>query len=94
MQLAVSTMLIGVLSGLHRGTTWETPDFGGFQASWKLVLWLEAFPTASGIPGGRSAAVFTNLAVIIPTVANSNANILAFNLLDSKEGLPWLTPLL
>ncbi len=41
---------------------------GGFQASWKPVLWLEAFPTASGIPGSRSAAVFTNLAVIIPTV--------------------------
>ncbi|MFC6259385.1 hypothetical protein, partial [Levilactobacillus fujinensis] len=49
-------------SGLQRGTTWETPDPGGFQASWKPVLWLEAFPTASGIPGIRSAAVFTNLA--------------------------------
>ncbi|WP_225421844.1 hypothetical protein, partial [Levilactobacillus fujinensis] len=36
----------------------------------KPVLWLEAFPTASGIPGIRSAAVFTNLAVIIPTVAS------------------------
>ncbi len=69
MQLVVSTMLVGGFSGLHRGTTWETPDFGGFQASWKPVLWLEAFPTASGIPGGRSAAVFTNLAVIIPTFA-------------------------
>ncbi|WP_407889239.1 hypothetical protein [Levilactobacillus sp. N40-8-2] len=29
----------------------------------------EAFPTASGIPGRRSATIFTNLAVLIPTVA-------------------------
>ncbi len=45
MQLAVSTMLVGGFSSLHRGTTWETPDLGGFQVSWKPVLWLEAFPT-------------------------------------------------
>ncbi len=68
MQLAVSTMLVGAFSSLHRGTTWETPDLGGFQASRKPVLWLKAFPTASGIPGSRSAAIFTNLAVIILTV--------------------------
>ncbi len=37
--------------------TWETPDLGGFQASWKPVLWLEAFPTASEIPGNRSATM-------------------------------------
>ncbi len=67
MQLGVSTMLVA-FSGLHRGTTWETPDFGGFQASRKPVLWLKAFPTASGIPGSRSATRITNLAVIIPTV--------------------------
>ena len=45
------------------------PELGGFQASWKPVLWLKAVPTASGIPGRRSATVFTNLAVLILTVA-------------------------
>ncbi|MFC6260977.1 hypothetical protein [Levilactobacillus fujinensis] len=69
MQLAVSTMLVGVFSGLHRGTIWETLELGGFQASLKPVLGLKAFPTASGIPGGRSATSTTNLAVTIPTVA-------------------------
>ncbi|MFC6261330.1 hypothetical protein [Levilactobacillus fujinensis] len=78
MQLAVSTMLVGVFPGLHRGTTWETPDFGGFQASRKPVLWLEAFPTASGIPGSWSATSTTNLAVTIPYTATNGFNLLPY----------------
>ena len=71
MELAVSTMLdrAAFSPALHRGTTWETPGLGGFQTSSQPVLWLKAFPTASGIPGHRSATIVINLAVIIPTVA-------------------------
>ncbi len=35
----------------------------------RLAGELEAFPTASGIPGSRSATSTTNLAVTISTVA-------------------------
>ncbi len=70
MQLAMSTILGGVLSGLHRGTTWETPELSGFQASRKPILWLEAFPTANEVPGSRNATSTPNLAVTISTVAS------------------------
>ncbi|WP_125688583.1 hypothetical protein [Levilactobacillus fujinensis] len=70
-------MLVSVLSGFHRGTTWEMPELGGFQVSQKPEFWLATSPqqAESLVAGVRPVTSRDNF-----YCRESNTNIFTFNL--------------
>ncbi len=65
MEPAMKMALVGVPSRLTAWDVRETCGLHGFWASRKPVFWLEAFPTAGGIPDSRSATSSHNLIISI-----------------------------